>query len=318
MASTQPPSRGTKRPGEPLVGNNRIKSLYKPELVSIFIRVDTGRKKGRKAVEEDVEYQVPRGLIRGMSEYFDKAFDDTFVEGKTGKIVLDDVKPWVFECFIGWMYTQKVFWEHEDGPTEQGNVKHQPTVDRQTTNGHNNTVTNEALLDPVAWQWANLFELYIFADKYDTRRLRTKVIELVQVKSFLVKPTRYLRPNEFDHATVYNSLPDSSGLSKFMVDLRVYLTVPPRSDAEYDGTLPPRILYRLMSQATQLARCFRCANCTTGQPCDCPSHCDIKTTKAPYVDNLCAYHEHETEEEKKTCIQSWVQLRNEREIVIAV
>ncbi|KAK4951488.1 hypothetical protein LTR10_010464 [Elasticomyces elasticus] len=250
-----------------------------------------------------------------MSEYFDKAFDDTFVEGKTGKIVLDDVKPWVFECFIGWMYTQKVFWEHEDG-SEQGKTKDQPTVGRQTTNGHNNTVTNEALLDPVAWQWADLFELYIFADKYDTRRLRNKVIELVQIKTFLLKPTRYLRPSELDNATVYNNLPDSSGLSKFMVDLHVYSTVPPRSDAEYDGTLPSRMLYRLMSQATQLARCFLCANCKSGQPCDCPSHRDIKSTKAPYVGNLCAYHEHETEEEKKLCIQSWVQLRIERDLSV--
>ncbi|KAK5715384.1 hypothetical protein LTR15_010027 [Elasticomyces elasticus] len=245
MASALPSSRGTKRSGEPLVGENRISSLFRPELVSIFVRVDTGREKGKKAVKEDVEYQVPRGLVRGLSEDFDKAFDDTFVEGKTGKI-----------------------------------------------------------------------ELHIFADKYDTRRLRNKVMELIQIKSFLVEPTIYLRPSDLDNATVYNSLPESSGLSKFMVDLQVYSTVPPRSEAEYDGTLPPRMLYRLMSQATQLARCFRCADCTTGQPCDCRSHRDIKSTKAPYVGNLCAYHEHETEEEKKLCIQRWVQLRIERDLSV--
>ncbi|KAK3625185.1 hypothetical protein LTR56_020541 [Elasticomyces elasticus] len=179
MASALPSSRGIKRSGEPLVGENRISSLFRPELVSIFVRVDTGRKKGKKAVKEDIEYQIPCGLVRGLSEYFDKAFDDTFVEGKTGKIVLTDVKPWVIECFIGWLYTRKVFWEHQDVAAGQGNAKHQPTVDRHTSNGRNDALTNEALLDPATWLYRNLIELYIFADKYDTRLLRNKVIELI-------------------------------------------------------------------------------------------------------------------------------------------
>ncbi|KAK3612893.1 hypothetical protein LTR56_028187, partial [Elasticomyces elasticus] len=115
-----PPSRGTKRSasGEPLIGKNRISSLYKPEIVSIFIyeeddKADKEDEDATTKEREMIEYQVPRGLIRASSEYFDKAFGDDFEEGKTRKIVLADVLPWVFECFIGWLYTQKVFWEYQ-------------------------------------------------------------------------------------------------------------------------------------------------------------------------------------------------------------
>ncbi|TKA83484.1 hypothetical protein B0A55_00553 [Friedmanniomyces simplex] len=124
MAAVTPPlplPRGAgKRPAPEtsLVGNKRIRSLYRPKIVSIFVGA------------EKQEYQVPRGLIRASSEYFDRALGDDFIEGKAGKIELAAVKPWVFECFTGWLYTQKVFWEYQEDRVGEGEGSEQPEIDR--------------------------------------------------------------------------------------------------------------------------------------------------------------------------------------------
>ncbi|KAK3625183.1 hypothetical protein LTR56_020539 [Elasticomyces elasticus] len=151
---------GTKRSfsGTPLIGNNRMSALYQPTLVSVHL--------GSK---DKQGYQVPRGLICGMSDYFEKAFDPRFVEGQTGKIVLDDVKPWVFECFIGWLYTQKVFWD-ASATSSDGLPRLGPTIDRRPMEeGSAEHLTDVNLLDPIHWRWDQLIQIYVFADKYYTR-----------------------------------------------------------------------------------------------------------------------------------------------------
>ncbi|KAK5127408.1 hypothetical protein LTR85_006747 [Meristemomyces frigidus] len=74
-----------------------INKLYSPELVRIIIKPTC------------TEFQVPRALICGKSAYFEKAFSVTFTEGHEGVITLPDVELWIFECFVGWLYTGRVF-----------------------------------------------------------------------------------------------------------------------------------------------------------------------------------------------------------------
>ncbi|KAK5715385.1 hypothetical protein LTR15_010028 [Elasticomyces elasticus] len=130
---------GTKRSfsGTPLIGNNRMAALYQTTMVSIFV--------GR---DDDIqEYQVPCGLLRASSEYFDKALNEHFIEGMTSKIDLPDVQPWVMECFIGWLYNQIVFWEHQDTSNQQ------PRVDQglwgDSSVAQLKAVTEADVLDPI-------------------------------------------------------------------------------------------------------------------------------------------------------------------------
>ncbi|KAK3618855.1 hypothetical protein LTR56_024369 [Elasticomyces elasticus] len=347
-----PLSGSTKRSssGVPLIGG-----LYKSDPVSVYVGSD---KK---------EYQVPRGLIRGLSEYFDRAFGDNFVEGVSGKIELPVVKPWVFECFINWLYNHEIFWES----SEELGLDDQPKVDRDVAEDRTaelldadetymakptiarhlpfltlnerhyyqveltkmwfdyysnppdsparaqaeakirqartdlvmvytqlcdsgyavlqaDEFTDADLVDPVSWDWQSLFELYVFADMFETRRLRTAVIELVQVKTFQTRTREYLLPNMAACSVAFKNLPDTADLCKWLADIIIYTKGPDTlSTPESFQLLPSQTLALLSNRAIQLAWCNSCSACTHGHPCEDRSHPDIKTTRTPYMNNLC-------------------------------
>ncbi|KAK4896653.1 hypothetical protein LTR27_005573 [Elasticomyces elasticus] len=318
--SPSPPSRGTKRSasGEPLIGKNRISSLYKPEMVSIFVYEEEDEEDEETSAKdrELIEYQVPRGLIRASSEYFDKAFGDQFEEGQSGRIVLDEVQPWVFECFIGWLYTQKVFWEHQSVGKYGDSTRAQPKADDDFLHPiEDPALTEAALLDPVNWKWYPLFTLYIFADMYETRRLRIAVMEAIQCKTFQRKPVEYPLASLRDCSVVLGMLPDSSPLYKFLLDHATYDAHPGAlTEAWKYDDFPPSVLVELMMKALQLSRCAMCERCSQNEACDNESHADIKSVDAPYKASLCRYHEHQSEREEELCRQKWLQIDRERGI----
>ncbi|KAK5746358.1 hypothetical protein LTR17_000738 [Elasticomyces elasticus] len=341
--------------GVPLIGGHRMRSLYKADFVSIYVGSD---KK---------EYQVPRGLIRALSEYFDRAFGDNFVEGGSGKIELSAVKPWVFECFINWLFTQQVFWESSEelGPEDQPKVdrdvaedktaelldadetymakpmitRHLPFLtvyERQHYRGELTRMwldyysnppgsparaqaeaeirqartdlvmvytkscdsgyavvqadefTDADLVDPVSWDWQSLFELYVFADMFETRRLRIAVIELVQVKTFQTRTREYLLPSMAACSVAFKNLPDTADLCKWLADVIIYTKGPDAlSTPESLQLLPSQTLAQLLNRAIQLAWCNSCSACRHGHPCEDRSHPDVKTLGPPYAGNLC-------------------------------
>ncbi|KAK5688821.1 hypothetical protein LTS10_000799 [Elasticomyces elasticus] len=341
--------------GVPLIGGHRMRSLYKPEMVSVYVGSNSK------------EYQVPRGLIRASSEYFDRAFGDNFTEGESGKIELATVKPWVFECFIGWLYTQGIFWESSEelGPEDQPKVDrdvaedktallvnaddtymarpeivaHLPFLHVQGRYNYRNGLTTGwltyysnppgsparaqaaagirqartdlvvhytlacdsgyavlqaseftdlDLVDPVRWDWQSLFELYVFADMFETRRLRTAVIELIQVKTFQTMTQEYLLPDMVACGMAFKNLPDTASLYKSLVDITIYAARPEAlSTPESFQLLPSQTLGLLLNRVMQLARCSNCPVCRHGHPCEDRSHLNIKTTTTPYVQDLC-------------------------------
>ncbi|KAK5688819.1 hypothetical protein LTS10_000797 [Elasticomyces elasticus] len=292
--------------GTPLIGNGRIAALYKPTMVSIFVREDDEDDED----DEQQEFQVPRGLICASSEYFDKAFGDGFEEGKTGKITLPDTKLWVFECFIGRLYTQKVFWEHQDR-TSLG----QPILDRFITAEPVADYLNIAdLVDPVTWKFEHLFTLYIFADKYDTRHLRAAVMDLIQTKLFQTIPVRYVFLF-LDCIIAFNNLPESSPLYKLLLDLVAYELLPldPEEREDYEQ-LPPSVCSDILDRITQLARYLSCEECQKNTSCEDVSHPDIKSAGPPFKKDVCNYHEHDSNEECELCVRKWGQIKAVRGI----
>ena len=77
----------------------------------------------------------------------------------------------------------------------------------------------QAPLRPVTWSYRDLFELYIFADFYDTLALRQQVLSIIQIKLMMEKPRMYEWPSIADIAYAAQNLPSTSGLRKFLVGL---------------------------------------------------------------------------------------------------
>ncbi|KAK4500148.1 hypothetical protein PRZ48_008334 [Zasmidium cellare] len=75
-------------------------------MVTIHISNSSVLEDGEELEEE--EFQVPRGLICAYSAYFDSVFRKTFAESNTGRSVIDDVRPWAFRVYVGWLYFQQI------------------------------------------------------------------------------------------------------------------------------------------------------------------------------------------------------------------
>lgn len=77
-----------------------------PTMVRIHISNSEATAAGDKVEEE--EFSVPRGLICAHSAYFDTVFRKQYAESDTGRSVIDDVRPWAFRVFVGWLYFQRI------------------------------------------------------------------------------------------------------------------------------------------------------------------------------------------------------------------
>jgi hypothetical protein len=78
------------------------------------------------------------------------------------------------------------------------------------------------LTDPTPWMYGYLFKLYVFADMYECRRLRTFVIEIVQIRFFHQKPVEYLYPSDRENCCALESLPSASPLYKLILHTLIH------------------------------------------------------------------------------------------------
>lgn len=105
-----PPAKRARLDDDILYGRpeqHAVSELYNPTMIKI--RVYNAAQDPDGTTKE--VFVVPRGLICLRSEYFDKMFKGGFVESKSLRVELDDVEPWVFKCFVGWLYTQRVYYD---------------------------------------------------------------------------------------------------------------------------------------------------------------------------------------------------------------
>lgn len=268
------------------------------------------------------EFQVPRGLICPHSQYFRKAFNKRWAEGRTGPLDLEDVEEWIFECFVNWLYNNRLTF----GPAKSNNqathdhhgvATHLEDVD---VIGSADAVTAKDLEpDPsnaVTWKWRDLIALYIFADKYDTKGLRQMVMETIQVKFGQTKPVSYSEPSFQVMSYAFHNLPDTSPLYDFMLQLLAYEKLaPPLTSASRLEVLPLSVLAMVMTRLMQLRRWDGCDCKETSRDCEelgQLGHSDIKDqTEVEFcrrIGDLCKYHEHETAEGKKLCRAKWIHL----------
>ena len=192
--------------------------------------------------------------------------------------------------------------------------------------------------DPVTWDWQFLSELYILADAYDTRRFRTAIIKVIQIRALQYTPEVYALPNPEDLGYALQALPNTSPLYKFLIDLMTYLLNPSSTyPAREWASVPADAIVASWLKMKQLDALHRCRDCKdipflrNRRDCECVglrqqcercqdlrckslSHPDIETDEAPYYRDICQYHEHETKEERDLCVMRWKLIRKERGI----
>ncbi|EME84003.1 uncharacterized protein MYCFIDRAFT_195182 [Pseudocercospora fijiensis CIRAD86] len=153
-------------------------------------------------------------LICAYSKYFDSLFRKQFAESKSLHSQLSDVEPWVFRCFLGWLYTGAIYYDFDAAA---------PPPPRR----HNEPTTNETEDDedgdedlggnPVTWPFRDLFELYVFGD-YDAIEFRMSVMDLIQAKALQTAPTQDNFPSIRDIKCITSHVPSTSELLRFLAD----------------------------------------------------------------------------------------------------
>ena len=306
------------------------------------------------------KFEIPKALICGHSAYFDKAFKGPFEEGRENAITLSDVDANTFGYFVGWLYTQRIGalvdgeYATEIDASSGIDSRQQVTQALDTSvssqkdaeDSHGNAVTQEEVAededeldprDPVTWGFLTLFELYVFADKYDTRRLRTATVEITQIKAFQTKPREYLYPAMSELAWAFENLPATSPLYKLLLNI-VCFSINPQKPAEFYEGLPNAILAATCNKTRLALDCRCCDYCIAtldvadevdpdpdtdceddgcarcARRCKDQAHIDAYKEKVNYVLDVCAHHEHVTQEEKKLCAVRWEMIKQERGI----
>lgn len=157
---------------------------------------------------------------------------------------------------------------------------------------------------PVPWSYHALFELYIFADRYDTLALCQQAMSLIQLKHGMEKARVCAWPSIEDISYAARNLPTTSALRKFLVGLiskDFKLSAFGRNKdycAETLGDLPADFLAECLVSAKAERSAVGCKDA------GCPIHAkgDVED-KA----NIHDFHEHEkgSKQVETACIVAW-------------
>lgn len=270
--------------------------------------------------------EVPKALLCSQSEYFDKLFQSGLSESKTGEVELNDVSRWILACFVRWLYHQRVYGvEFGSESTEETADGAQPDTPRITgledTDQSPTEATDELASltaedeldpnDPVTWPYLTLFELYVFADKYCTRKLRMTIFDIIQLKVLQRAPREYLHPCLLDMTFAASNLLAVSPLYRLLRDLYVYhggleITASNmRQQAENLTNLPPEFLAQCLVVSLRHASALQCAKCKKGKVCKATDHA-AHDLLGPEERDICSYHEHgDNQEEAALCGLKW-------------
>jgi hypothetical protein len=250
--------------------------LYNPELVTVVV----GSKKR--------EFRVLKALICLHSAYFEKAFQKSFIEGQEGRIELEEVSEWLFECFVGWLYTNSISWDPTEGMED-------PSGPSGLMDEHGNRNNRD---EPLTWAWGYLYEVFNLADRYDTRVLRNAIVLVVQAKAMGAAGSEGLYG---DCGLKFPGLPGGSTLHRFILDVIAYGALD--SNAIDLDEIPQAALAKIARKAMQLSSIKDCEECRKGKPCRDDQHEDVKSSHygEPWFRDPCKYHEHTSEDERGLC-----------------
>ncbi|ORY16121.1 hypothetical protein BCR34DRAFT_611716 [Clohesyomyces aquaticus] len=268
--------------------------------------------------DNKVVFSVPQDLLCSHSSYFQKALGPRFLEGQAGRIELPEVSEATFKIFLQWLYGQMVRsatsmeWpvekqidpysesicerhhdqkmkgeESENEPDEEESSCstmedfHERSPQQQELEANETKAIRKAynlLVD-------SLLDLYIFADRYETRHLRNDI--MTTLGDYDDKLQQY--PGLEPVAKAFDNLPASSTFCQYLVMQNALCWDPDRDSEEFEGklykSLPPEFLFQVMIINTRRANSENCP-------------------ETPFFDELndrCTFHEHWDEGQKRRC-----------------
>ncbi|KAF2166413.1 hypothetical protein M409DRAFT_23053 [Zasmidium cellare ATCC 36951] len=326
-----------------------VAELYAPTMVTVEISNSSMVEDGAEVEEE--QFQVPRGLICAYSAYFDSVFRKQFVESDTGRSVVDDVRPWAFRVFIGWLYFQRISyigdrtepktfraashtidlshdttlnensssfgtdldWEHSNATETSAFAPNTSTSHHKEVTGprHRPCLRDKCDIcemiddqDPLTWNWQDLFELYVFGEKYDVRSFRMNVLEVMQKKRLARQAHAFPNPTALRY--LFDNIPAGSAVldmvAKIYYDATMSSTVL-MQDMQTFSAMPAPFLAICLLAAAKRAKALKCKECNPGKGrhghSDSHSRDDLFGFES--MDN-CKYHEHGNDlQEKARC-----------------
>lgn len=298
-------------PGETSSGDETDKInrsiLYSPAVVNI------------KVGEQAKLFVINRQLICKQSKFFEKAFSgERFIEGQTGECTIKDVNVGIFRIFSAWLYGMCLTYVAEEGQdddmaelyTTSSSKKSADsslssdtltTASESTEPDTSNFEATDIPTQPETWSWTVMVELYIFADRFDVRRLRADVIDLMAWAKGMPQYRTIRR--------AFDGVPKSSPLRAFLILESAYLTYFDVDDNHQEpyADLPRDFLVGVMRVNSHRLPVKQCDSCFGEAKKLCAGiknsiHDDgFDTDIRPIQRDPCIYHEHETEAETKAC-----------------
>lgn len=208
-----------------------------------------------------------------------------------------------FQCFIGWLYTQRIFWQP---------LPHEPKQCRYEVEAVHRDDEDDPSI-PVTWPWEVIIQLYVFGDRYDTKGFRNAIMDVALLKALQIEPRSYLWPDVKDQELAYKRLPSSSKFYWLLLDIGVHEIEPTvsfsatQSPAETLGLhLPAEALAILYCLSSRLAFKLACPACQAGRHCG-RDHASMPL-RATFRTDFTSYYEHDSDEEVRACIKKWTEL----------
>jgi len=202
--------------------------------------------------KDDFTVVIPESLLCYFSRYYNALLRGTFSEAGSDTITLELTEQQA-KAFVTWMYSGQI---------------------------------DESLY------YADLFELYVFADKVDVPAMKKDIMTFIHKHSH-----DRGSPDLGDAARVFSLLPESCGLVRWILDrFACHEDFTPDTDFEFGMSIMAaggkRHVFRCFNTGMEIPA-DPCCNVIEQLGCDCSYRCREKVKKG----QACAYHEHESVEE---------------------
>ncbi|KAK6001448.1 hypothetical protein QM012_002779 [Aureobasidium pullulans] len=259
-----------------------MKFLYDPPMATILVGPD--KKK----------FLVHQPLLCNKSQYFTKALTGSFEESRTGIVILEDISPVLFQIFVTWLYHRKMIYTVSDG---KSNIKQDFASLECSMRKPNHWKFDHE--DPSTWPSHVLFHLYIFADRLEVKELRIDVLDALNIS--IDNATYSLNVSAYVY--ISSNTTATSPLRRFVVDQLAYDTCHNPASTIFWRALPHDVAIEVLMALGRRVPSRLCSSCyREGLSWNgvMDHSCQTQDT-APYEVDLCIYHEHADEEEKKAC-----------------
>jgi hypothetical protein len=245
---------------------------------------------------DETNFVVHQAVLCDKSPYFAKALTGSFEESKIGIVNLEDVSPVLFKIVVSWLYCGKIIYTVSD---DGSNIDHDFAVFKrddelmsEDINADNNST----------WPRQILVELYVLADRLDIRELRTNTIDAVNNSLMHSK----LILSVSSHKYISLNTTAQSPLRRLVVDHLAYLRKRNLASLSFWTALPHDITVEVLMKVGARVPVRLCSSCyqkglrQNGVDFDDDHPCKDED-KTPFTVDMCFYHEHADEEEKKAC-----------------